>query len=190
MPRRRTPASSPPPRGRPCWTARPAPVTPPGGRTATAAAGPSRHATDRAPARRRAEPAGGTRPDVVSSKRLATRPRARSARCGRAAVRCRAAHARTGHAWAGFRPGGLGHRHRARRQRGELMSGQEATTAGPDLNWLLDDFGARVEHFRQAVILSRDGLTIAASANLRRDSAEHLSALAAGVQSLGRGAGE
>jgi predicted regulator of Ras-like GTPase activity (Roadblock/LC7/MglB family) len=70
------------------------------------------------------------------------------------------------------------------------MSEQEATAAGPDLNWLLDDFGARVEHFRQAVILSRDGLTIAASANLRRDSAEHLSALAAGVQSLARGAGE
>ena len=70
------------------------------------------------------------------------------------------------------------------------MTDREADPAGPDLDWLLDDFGARVEHFRQAVILSRDGLTIAASANLRRESAEHLSALAAGVQSLARGAGE
>jgi predicted regulator of Ras-like GTPase activity (Roadblock/LC7/MglB family) len=68
------------------------------------------------------------------------------------------------------------------------MAEREAN--GPDLNWLLDDFGARVEHFLQAVILSRDGLTIAASANLGRESAEHLSALAAGVQSLARGAGE
>ena len=70
------------------------------------------------------------------------------------------------------------------------MAEREATAPGTELNWLLDDFGARVEHFQQAVILSRDGLTIAASANLRRESAEHLSALAAGVQSLARGAGE
>ncbi len=70
------------------------------------------------------------------------------------------------------------------------MTEPEVTTPGTELNWLLDDFGARVEHFQQAVILSRDGLAIAASANLRRESAEHLSALAAGVQSLARGAGE
>jgi predicted regulator of Ras-like GTPase activity (Roadblock/LC7/MglB family) len=70
------------------------------------------------------------------------------------------------------------------------MTEREAAAPGTELNWLLDDFGARVEHFQQAVILSRDGLTIAASANLRRESAEHLSALAAGVQSLARGAGE
>jgi predicted regulator of Ras-like GTPase activity (Roadblock/LC7/MglB family) len=70
------------------------------------------------------------------------------------------------------------------------MADREATTPGSELNWLLDDFGARVEHFQQAVILSRDGLTIAASSNLLRESAEHLSALAAGVQSLARGAGE
>jgi predicted regulator of Ras-like GTPase activity (Roadblock/LC7/MglB family) len=39
------------------------------------------------------------------------------------------------------------------------------------------------------VILSRDGLAVAASKSLERDDAEHLSALAAGVQSLARGAG-
>ncbi len=68
----------------------------------------------------------------------------------------------------------------------------EQGTAGPapDLSWLLDDLGDRVEHFQQAVILSRDGLVIAASGNLRREDAEHLSALAAGVQSLARGTGE
>jgi len=68
----------------------------------------------------------------------------------------------------------------------------EQGLAGPSqqLSWLLDDLGARVEHFRQAVILSRDGLAVAASQNLGREDAEHLSALAAGVQSLARGAGE
>ena len=68
----------------------------------------------------------------------------------------------------------------------------EQGTAGPgqQLNWLLDDLGDRVEHFRQAVILSRDGLAVASSRGLGREDAEHLSALAAGVQSLARGAGE
>ncbi len=61
---------------------------------------------------------------------------------------------------------------------------------GRDLSWLLDGLGDRIEHFRQAVILSRDGLVIAASAGLGREDAEHLAALAAGVQSLARGAGE
>jgi predicted regulator of Ras-like GTPase activity (Roadblock/LC7/MglB family) len=40
------------------------------------------------------------------------------------------------------------------------------------------------------VILSRDGLAIASSTGLRRDEAERLSALAAGVQSLASGAGQ
>ena len=57
-------------------------------------------------------------------------------------------------------------------------------TRGQDLSWLLDDLATRVSHFQQAVILSRDGLVIAQSAGLRRDDAERLSALAAGVQSL------
>ncbi len=67
----------------------------------------------------------------------------------------------------------------------------ERSTAGPgrDLGWLLDDLVDRVDHFRQVVILSRDGLVVAASRELSREDAEHLSALAAGVQSLARGAG-
>jgi predicted regulator of Ras-like GTPase activity (Roadblock/LC7/MglB family) len=67
---------------------------------------------------------------------------------------------------------------------------QDTTTAGPDLSWLLDDLAARVDQIKHAVILSRDGLTVAASQNLKREDAEHLSALAAGVQSLARGAGD
>lgn len=58
------------------------------------------------------------------------------------------------------------------------------------LSWLLDNLVNRVEHIRQAVILSRDGLVVASSRGLTREDGEHLSALAAGVQSLARGAGQ
>jgi predicted regulator of Ras-like GTPase activity (Roadblock/LC7/MglB family) len=70
------------------------------------------------------------------------------------------------------------------------MEQQDATAAGQELSWLLDDLAARVDQIKRAVILSRDGLTVAASQSLSREDAEHLSALAAGVQSLARGAGE
>ena len=61
--------------------------------------------------------------------------------------------------------------------------------AAGDLNWLLDDLVARVAQIDKAVILSRDGLAIGASQGLTREDAEHLSAVAAGFQSLARGAG-
>ena len=57
------------------------------------------------------------------------------------------------------------------------------------LSWLLDNLVSQVEHVQQAVILSRDGLVVAASQGLTREDGDHLSALAAGVQSLARGAG-
>ena len=57
------------------------------------------------------------------------------------------------------------------------------------LSWLLDNLVDQVEHVRQAVILSRDGLVVAASRGLTPEDGEHLSALAAGLQSLARGAG-
>jgi predicted regulator of Ras-like GTPase activity (Roadblock/LC7/MglB family) len=59
-----------------------------------------------------------------------------------------------------------------------------------DLAWLLDDLADRVSDFRRAVILSRDGLLIAASKDLSREDGEHLSAVAAAVQSLAAGTGE
>src|SRR5260370_26215694 len=61
--------------------------------------------------------------------------------------------------------------------------------AAGDLNWLLDDLVARAAQIDKAVILSRDGLAIGASQGLTREDAEHLSAVAAGFQSLARGAG-
>ena len=69
------------------------------------------------------------------------------------------------------------------------MEDRSTADTGADLGRLLDDLADRVEHLRQAVILSRDGLAVAASTSLERNDAEHLSALAAGVQSLARGAG-
>lgn len=67
----------------------------------------------------------------------------------------------------------------------------ESRDPGPagDLNWLLDDLVTRVTQIDKAVILSRDGLAIGASDGLSREDAEHLSAVAAGFQSLARGAG-
>ncbi|MBV9204197.1 MAG: roadblock/LC7 domain-containing protein [Actinobacteria bacterium] len=65
----------------------------------------------------------------------------------------------------------------------------QTDTAG-QLSWLLDHLVSQVEHVRQAVVLSRDGLVVAASGGLTREDGEHLSALAAGVQSLARGAGQ
>ena len=58
------------------------------------------------------------------------------------------------------------------------------------LSWLLDNLVDQVEHVQQALILSRDGLVVAASRGLSPEDSEHLSALAAGLQSLARGAGK
>jgi predicted regulator of Ras-like GTPase activity (Roadblock/LC7/MglB family) len=62
--------------------------------------------------------------------------------------------------------------------------------AAPTLNWVLDDMVGRIDHVHQAVILSRDGLTVGSSGGLSREDAEHLAALAAGMQSLAHGAGQ
>jgi predicted regulator of Ras-like GTPase activity (Roadblock/LC7/MglB family) len=57
------------------------------------------------------------------------------------------------------------------------------------LSWLLDNMVSQVEHVEQAIILSRDGLVVASSQGLNREESEHLSALAASVQSLASGTG-
>jgi predicted regulator of Ras-like GTPase activity (Roadblock/LC7/MglB family) len=63
-------------------------------------------------------------------------------------------------------------------------------STGGQLDWLLDDLVTRVTHIDQAVILSRDGLAIGASGGLSREDADYLAAVAAGLQSLARGAGQ
>jgi len=57
------------------------------------------------------------------------------------------------------------------------------------LSWLLDNLVNQVEHVQQALVLSRDGLVVAASRGLTAEDSEYLSALAAGMQSLARGTG-
>ena len=65
----------------------------------------------------------------------------------------------------------------------------DATGRVGQLDWLLDDLVRRVGQVSKAVILSQDGIALGASQTLERDDAEHLAALAAGFQSLARGAG-
>ena len=57
-----------------------------------------------------------------------------------------------------------------------------------NLTWLLDDLVERVPTAQQAVVLSADGLMMGASSGIGREDAEHLSAMAAGFQSLAKGA--
>jgi predicted regulator of Ras-like GTPase activity (Roadblock/LC7/MglB family) len=57
-----------------------------------------------------------------------------------------------------------------------------------NLNWLLDDLVGRVPTARQASVLSADGLLLGSSTSLAREDAEHLAAMAAGFQSLAKGA--
>ncbi|GAA0955357.1 roadblock/LC7 domain-containing protein [Actinocorallia libanotica] len=64
------------------------------------------------------------------------------------------------------------------------------TGASADLAWLLDDLVKRVNEAEHAIVLSADGLLMAQSKGIGRDDAEHLSAVAAGIQSLAKGAGE
>ena len=66
--------------------------------------------------------------------------------------------------------------------------GQDPGFTG-DLSWLLDDLVSRIAEISKAVILTRDGLVVGASTGLPREDAEHLAAMAAGMQSLARGAG-
>jgi predicted regulator of Ras-like GTPase activity (Roadblock/LC7/MglB family) len=58
-----------------------------------------------------------------------------------------------------------------------------------ELDWLLDEFVAGVTRVRHAVVLSRDGLPLGASASLAREDGEHLAAVASGLHSLARGVG-
>jgi predicted regulator of Ras-like GTPase activity (Roadblock/LC7/MglB family) len=65
----------------------------------------------------------------------------------------------------------------------------ETTSRTGKLDWLLDDLLTRVPAAQHAAVLSADGLLTGASAGLGREDAEHLAAVAAGFQSLARGAG-
>jgi len=58
------------------------------------------------------------------------------------------------------------------------------------MDWVVDDLVRRVDGISQAVVLSRDGLTLGASHGLSREDADQFSAVAAGLQSLARAAAQ
>jgi uncharacterized protein len=64
---------------------------------------------------------------------------------------------------------------------------QRTTRTDSHLDWLVEDLVGRVAHVDKAAVLSRDGLALGTSSALSREDAEHLSALAAGIQSLANG---
>jgi predicted regulator of Ras-like GTPase activity (Roadblock/LC7/MglB family) len=61
-------------------------------------------------------------------------------------------------------------------------------TARHDLTWLLDDMTGRVGGVNGVVVLSSDGLLIAASSAVQESDAEHMSAIASAFHSLSRSA--
>ncbi|GAA5055479.1 putative regulator of Ras-like GTPase activity (Roadblock/LC7/MglB family) [Thermocatellispora tengchongensis] len=64
------------------------------------------------------------------------------------------------------------------------------TASSADLTWLLDDLVARTSEAKHGIVLSTDGLLLATSRDLTTADAEHLSAVAAGIQSLAKGVSE
>lgn len=66
----------------------------------------------------------------------------------------------------------------------------QKTDPSADLAWLLDDLVKRVHEAQHAIVLSADGLLMAASKEFEHEDAEHLAAVAAGIQSLAKGVGE
>ena len=62
-------------------------------------------------------------------------------------------------------------------------------TSGTQLAWLLDELADTVPSVADAVLLSTDGLAVAASCGLSRENREHLAAVASGFQSLAKGTG-
>jgi predicted regulator of Ras-like GTPase activity (Roadblock/LC7/MglB family) len=66
----------------------------------------------------------------------------------------------------------------------------QKTAPSADLAWLLDDLIKRVHEAQHAIVLSADGLLMAASREFEHQDAEHLAAVAAGIQSLAKGVGE
>jgi predicted regulator of Ras-like GTPase activity (Roadblock/LC7/MglB family) len=57
------------------------------------------------------------------------------------------------------------------------------------LDWLLDDLTERISSVRHAMVLSTDGLVTSNSQTLDKADAEHLAAVASGLQSLAKGSG-
>ncbi|MDS1269584.1 roadblock/LC7 domain-containing protein [Lipingzhangella sp. LS1_29] len=57
-----------------------------------------------------------------------------------------------------------------------------------ELNWLITDFANRVPDVAHAIVVSSDGLPLAASSGFPADRADQLAAIASGLSSLTQGA--
>ena len=66
----------------------------------------------------------------------------------------------------------------------------QKTASSADLTGCWTTWSAGCSRREHAVVLSTDGLLMASSGGLSRDDGEHLAAMAAGIQSLARGAGK
>jgi predicted regulator of Ras-like GTPase activity (Roadblock/LC7/MglB family) len=53
-----------------------------------------------------------------------------------------------------------------------------------DLGWLLESLRLRIPEVQHVLVLSKDGLKLCCTADLDVDKADHLSAIASGIQSL------
>jgi uncharacterized protein len=69
------------------------------------------------------------------------------------------------------------------------MTDAPPLTTIASLGWVLDSLVKRIPEITDAIMLSTDGLLLAASAGLDRENAERLAAVASGLQSLARGTG-
>ncbi|WP_446725015.1 roadblock/LC7 domain-containing protein [Nocardiopsis sp. N85] len=68
------------------------------------------------------------------------------------------------------------------------MSAHAKANDSGTLDWLLADLVEKVAHARCALLLSADGLPLAASPGVDREHGERLAAIASGFASLARGA--
>ncbi|MER5603274.1 roadblock/LC7 domain-containing protein [Streptomyces sp. NPDC002265] len=62
------------------------------------------------------------------------------------------------------------------------------TTADEKLTWLIEGLLERTPGARHALVLSRDGLKLCRTKELTVDQADHLAAIASGLQALSHGA--
>ncbi|WP_328494855.1 roadblock/LC7 domain-containing protein [Streptomyces sp. NBC_00414] len=67
-------------------------------------------------------------------------------------------------------------------------SASSASTTSEKLGWLVQGLLARTPGARHALVLSRDGLKLCSTPELSVDQADHLAAIAAGIQALSHGA--
>jgi predicted regulator of Ras-like GTPase activity (Roadblock/LC7/MglB family) len=64
------------------------------------------------------------------------------------------------------------------------MSVDSMSTTEHDLDWLLENLRAKTPEIRHVLVLSKDGLKLCFTSGLDVDHADHLAAIASGIQSL------